>query len=84
MCREKEVPEAETSLINFIDRRANTSWKVLAPNRFVSIGILPNVNSVKRIRDVSSAQSTHSRTGRLKNNQTKSRKTVMTKVQLLL
>ena len=45
---------------------------------------LPNVNSVKRNRDESSAQSAHSRTGGLKNNQTKSRKRVMTKVQLLL
>ena len=35
-------------------------------------------------RDESSAQSAHSRIGRLKNNQTKSRKRVMTKVQLPL
>ena len=34
----------------------------------------PDVNSFKLNRDVSSAQSAHSRTGRLKNNQTKSRK----------
>ena len=52
----------------------NTSWKVLAPNRLVNIGILPNVNSFKRNRDVSSALSAHSRIGRLKNNQTKRRK----------
>ena len=52
--------------------------KVLAPNRLVSIGILPSVSSLQRNRDVSSAQSAHSRTGRLKNNQTKSRKRVMT------
>ena len=59
------------------------SRKVLARDHFVSVGILPNVNSLKRNRDVSSAQSAHSRTGRLKNNQTKSRKRVMTKMQLL-
>ena len=40
----------------------------------MSFGILPNVNFIKRNRDVSSAQSAHSRTGRLKNNRTKSRK----------
>ena len=45
--------------------------------------ILPNVNSIKIDRDVSLAQSAHSRTGRLKNKQTKRRKRVMTKVQLL-
>ena len=45
VCREKETPEAEASLRSSIDRRVNTSWKVLAPNRSVSIGILPSVNS---------------------------------------
>ena len=73
VCREKEIPEAEASLRSSIDHRVHTSWKVLAPNRLVSIGILPNVNSIKLNRDVSSAQSAHSRTGRLKNNLTKSR-----------
>ena len=84
VCREQETPEAEVSLRSSIGRRANTSWKVLAPNRSVSIGILPVVNSIKLNRDVSSAQSAHSRTGRLKSNQTKSPKRVMTKVKLLL
>ena len=45
-CRETEMPEAEASLGNSIDRRAKTSWKVLAPNRLVSIDILPNVSSI--------------------------------------
>ena len=40
----------------------------------MSFGILPSDNSIKLNRDVNSAQSAHSRTGRLKNNQTKSRK----------
>ena len=44
----------------------------------------PECQFYKRNRDVSSALSAHSRTGRLKNNQTKSRKRVKTKVQLLL
>ena len=84
MCREQETPDAEASLRSSIDRRANTSWKVLALNRLVRIGILPNVNSIKLNRDASSAQSAHSRIGRLKRNQTKCRKRVMTKVKLLL
>ena len=49
-------------------------------NRF----ILPNVNSIKRNRDVSLAQRAHSRSERLKNNQPKGGIRVMTKVQLLL
>ena len=84
VCREKEMPEAEASLRSSIDHRANTSRKVLAPSRLVSIGILSNVNSTKQNRDVSPAQSAHSRAGRLKNNQTKSRKRVTTKVQSIL
>ena len=67
VCREKEMPQAEASLRNSIDRR-----KVLAPNRLVSIGILPHVNSIKRNLDVSSALSPHSRITRLTNNQIKS------------
>ena len=43
------MPEAEASLRISIDHRVNTSWKVLAPNRLVSIGILPIVNSVNEI-----------------------------------
>ena len=64
VCREKEMPVAKGSLKSSIDRRVHTSWKVLAPNRLVSIGILPNVNSFKLNLDVSSAQSAPSRTGR--------------------
>ena len=48
VCRETEMPEAEASLRNSLDRRVNTSWKVPAPNRLVSIGILPSVNTIKR------------------------------------
>ena len=59
VCRAREMPEAEVSLRSSIDRRVNNSWKVLAPNRLVSIGILPNVNSIQPNRDVSSAQSAH-------------------------
>ena len=61
-----------------------TSCKVLALNYPVTIGILPNVNSISLKRDGSSAQSAHFRTGRLRNNPTKGRRRVVTKVQLLL
>ena len=85
MCREIEMPEAEASLRNSIDRRVYTSWKVLAPKRFVSIGIYPNVSSISLNRIVNSAQSAYFRTGRMKNNRTKSpKKDEVTKVQLLL
>ena len=78
------MPEAEAKMRNSIDRRVNTSWKVLALNRFVSIGILPNVNSMSLNRVVNSAQIACFRSGRLKNNQTKSRRRMKAKVQLLL
>ena len=81
--REKEGSWAEVRLAEFFDNRADTVWNVLVRDHLVSIGI-SNVNSVKLNRDASSAQSAHSRTGRLKNNQTKSRKRVTTKVQLQL
>ena len=54
--REKATSEAKASLGSSIDSRANTSWKVLARNRLVSIGILPNVNSIKQNRAVNSAE----------------------------
>ena len=82
VCRDKDMPEA--SLRNSIDRRVHASWKVLAPNRFVSIGILPNVSSVKRNRDASSALNAPFSIGRLKSNQTKSGRRMKAKVQLLL
>ena len=53
-------------------------------NYFVTTGILSNVNSFSLNRDVNSAQSAHFRTGRLRNNPTKGRRRVMTKVQLPL
>ena len=84
VCPEKETPEGEASLRSLTDSSANTSCNLLSLNRSVSIGILPNVNSIKINRDVNSAQSAHSRTGGLKNNRTKCRKRVVTKVQLLL
>ena len=48
--------------------------KVLALNHLVSIGILPNVISISQNRVVNSAQGANLRTGRLRNNQTESRK----------
>ena len=75
---------SHNSVSRYIDtRRAETSWKVFALNYLVTTGIFPNVSFTSQNRVVNSAQSAHSRTGRLKNNQTKSRKRVVTKVQWL-
>ena len=52
VCRWKEVSRAKVILISFFDHRVDTIWKVLARDRLVSIGILPNVNSIKLNRAV--------------------------------
>ena len=57
-----------------------TFRKQLAPCYFLTIGILLNVNSFNQHRDVNSAQSVLSRTGRLRNNQAKGRRRVVTTV----
>ena len=55
VCREKELPDSVASLRSSMDRRGsmdrrvNKSWKVLAPHSLVSVGILPNVNSINWI-----------------------------------
>ena len=82
--REEGASEAEASLGEPIDSRAKTSCKVLAPNHFVSIGTLPNASFINPKRGVYSAKSARFRTERLRNNQIKSRRRVITKVQLLL
>ena len=82
--REKGASEAGVRLGSFLDSRAKITWKVLAPNHLVIIGITPNANSINLNRDVNSVISARLRTGRLRNNQTTSRKRVMTKVQLLI
>ena len=65
---------AKVILVSFFDNRADTIWKVLARDRLVSIGIFPNVNSIKTNRDVKQGTSVCSRIIRLTNNRTKSRK----------
>ena len=74
VCRGKEVSRAKVILVSFLDNRVDTMWKVLARNRLVSIGILPNVNSTKQNRDVKQGISVCSSIIRLMNTQTKSRK----------
>ena len=66
--REKEASEAEVRLAEYFDNRAGTIWKVLVRDHFVSIGILPNVNSVRLNPDAKLVTSVCSRTTRLKNN----------------
>ena len=45
--REEEAPEAEVRLAEFFDNRADAFWKVVVRHHVVSIGILPDVNSLK-------------------------------------
>ena len=52
--REQGASEAEASLGSPTDSRAKTSWKVLALNYLVTIGILPNVSFRSAKRDVNS------------------------------
>ena len=49
----------------------------------MTVGIFPNVSFMSQNRAENSAQSAHSRTGRLRNKSTKGRRRVVTKVQLL-
>ena len=74
VCQGKEVSEAKGNRVWFFDNRAYTNWKVLVRNRFVSIGILPSVNSTKQKRVVKQEISVCSRITRLTNNQPKGRK----------
>ena len=53
--REKGASEAGVRLGGQVDSRAKNTWKVLAPNHLVTIGILPN--ALSQHRDVDSAQS---------------------------
>ena len=69
--RKKVVSVAKVTTVPFFDNRADTVWKELARDGFVTIGILPNVNSVKQNRAVKQGISVCSRTTRLTNNQTK-------------
>ena len=55
----------------FFDNRADIIWKVLARDRFVSIGILPSVNFTQQNRAVKPGISVCSRIIRLMNNRTK-------------
>ena len=71
MCRGKEVSRAKVILVSFIDNRANTSRKVLAQDRLVSVGILAHVISIKTNRDAKQGTSVCSRIIRLTNNRTK-------------
>ena len=67
MRREQETSEVEGSL-------GQPCKCFFALTHLVSIGILPNVNSVSLNRDVNSVQSAYFRTGRLKNNPKKAEK----------
>ena len=69
-----EVSEAKVTKVPFFDNPCRLFEKVLARDRFVNVGILPNVDSMKQNRVVQSGISGCSRIIRLTNNHTKSRK----------
>ena len=48
VCRGKEVSEAKVTMLPFFDNRADTSWKFLARDRLMNVGILPSVKSINR------------------------------------
>ena len=79
--REKEASEAAVFQGRPIDSRAGTSWKVLAQNYFVTIGIFPSVNFIYLNRYAHSARIGRSRTGRSMNKRIKRRRRVVTKMQ---
>ena len=72
--RGKRISEAGVHLGSSIDSRAKTSWKVCALNHFVTISILPNVNSTSLNRVVNSAISVRLHTSRLRVNPAKKTK----------
>ena len=74
VCRGREVSEAKVIMGPFFDKRADTFWKVLARDHFVSIGTLPSANSKNMKRVVRLETSVCFRITRLMNNQTKSRR----------
>ena len=78
--REKKKPNRQTPVCE-VQRTAVQKLleKVLALNYF--FGVLPDVSSISLKRDVNSEQSAHFRTGSLRNNPTKGRRRVVTKVQ---
>ena len=66
--RGKRTSGARVHLGSSLGSRAKTAEKVFAPNHLVTIGILPNVNSISLNGVVNSAISARLRTGRLKDN----------------
>ena len=81
--RGKRTSTAGVRLGSSLGSRAKTAEKVFAPNHLVTVGILPNVNSISLNRVVNSVISARLRTGRLKDNPAKSRRRMVTELQQL-
>ena len=81
--KKKASVREETNAVSGTTAKSVQNWrqnpihslKVLAQNYLVTIGILPNVNSISLNQVVTSAISARFRTERLRNNRIKSRKT---------
>ena len=74
VCQGKEVSEAKVTMVPFFDNRADIIWRVLARERFVNIGILPSVNSIKMKRVVRLETSVCFRITRLMNDEKPNKK----------
>ena len=72
--RGKRTSEAGVHQGSSLDSRAKTTCQVFAPIHLVTIGILPNVNSISLNRVVRSAISARLHTGRLKSTWQKAEK----------
>ena len=73
--REEGFSEVAVRLGSHLDCRAGSTSKVTAQIHLSVIGTHPSVKNTKQSRNVNSARSVRSCTGRLRNNQAKSRKT---------
>ena len=71
VCRGRETSEAKVTMGPFFDNCVDISWKVLARERLVNIGIRPSANSVKVKRVVRLETSVCFHITRLMNNQNK-------------
>ena len=73
--REEGFSEVAVRLGSHLDCRAGSTSKIIAQIRLAVVGTRPSVKNIKQSRNVNSARSVRSCTGRLRNNQRKSRKT---------
>ena len=79
--REESLSEAEVHLGSLLHNCAEITSKVGVRDHLVTIGLLPNVNSIKQIRDANSVICARLRTGKLKIKPAKNRRRMVTKMK---